>query len=75
MAKKFEHIDILANLSNDSSSNKLITIYKQSDGWTMWNPLSNENMKAETLSGLNLKVKKFLDEFTGDLTKKGYGKK
>ncbi len=32
MAKKCEHIDILANLSNDSSNNKLITIYKQSDG-------------------------------------------
>ncbi len=41
----------------------------------MWNPLSNENMKAETLSKLNLKVKKFLDEFVGNLTKKGYGKK
>jgi len=75
MSKKFEHLDALAQFNKDDSIATTMSIYKETDGWTMYHPLKRIRITAPTLSELNLMARDDLNALTWSLKKQGYGKK
>jgi hypothetical protein len=77
MAKKFEHLDVLANLVSGSGLDSKISIHRYDSGgeWVMYHPLKKTNVKAPSLSALNLLARDDLNYLAWELIQKGYGKK
>ena len=77
MAKKFEHLDILANIVTGSGLENKISIhrYEAQGEWVLYHPLKRTNMKAPSLSALNLIARDDLNALAWELIQKGYGKK
>jgi len=77
MSKKFEHLDILANIVEGSGLENKISIHRNEDQgeWVLYHPLKRKQVKATSLSELNLMARDDLNALTWSLKKQGYGKK
>ena len=77
MSKKFEHLDALANIVEGSGLENKISIhrYEAKGEWVMYHPLKRTQVKANSLSELNLMARDSLNTLSWNLKKQGYGKK